>query len=55
MWSSCLQPITGSDAQEIGSVFPTKFGTVASEIPRNGKTSEAFSDGMFLAPLPIDR
>ena len=55
MCLGCMRPIIGSDAPEIRGVFPTNFGSAASEIPRDGKTSEAFSGGMFPTPLPIDQ
>ena len=54
-WLGCLQPIIGSDALEVGSLFATNFSSVASEIPRDGKTLEAFQDGIFRGSLPIDR
>ena len=55
MRSSCLQPIIGSDPHEMESISLTNFGCVPSKIPKNGQTSEVFSDGMFRASVPFNR
>ena len=41
-----------SEASE--AITPTNFGSLASEIPRDGKISEAFLGGIFPAALTIN-
>ena len=36
------------------AITPTNFGSLASEIPRDGKISEAFLGGIFPAALTIN-